>query len=581
MFGGCGSSSSSSVQVRSQPGRKEKKDNSRRYKGSSNNPSSSSAMFRRKHQEGGDEAKQSQQSQHGDDGTMVMPTAVATHLWEADVATLEKVGELFTDVAPHWRFVNHSSGETIALRLFQQGEDALYLKELGGPRQVRVDDAWLAISEDPDEKWNMARMGLRLRWGANIWEGSFNEDKTVWSSTTGYLRHCSDKYVWREVLGTGKTFTFVETRRDGPGIVHLHDPSRHLHVRLTPTVMQFNTAIGQVGQESEWQVIKRGHWTDDGESALTQQRLGQMCLSTWSVDDVCDFFTALGLKTCVPKVRQLSLDGLTLQRIDDSDLKDELGVTSGILRKKVLANISRAVHTTQYEQLAPRPATASNAGTGPSAVYTATVRTTTPAAHPPSTKAAAPAPPQPASSDDNNDETSAGIGSHASRVAASQAARSDGDSGRDGATKKEGTVFLSYTWKYQERVRAVRDKLADEGYATWMDIQQLSGGDNLLAQIDHGIRTSDVVVSFVSSEYSKSDYCRKEVMLAENLQKPILCVLVEPAPRIPWPPTGPMGPVFAGALYIEYFNEETIAAVVRGVTDRIKQARALKDAAKD
>eukprot|EP00056_Hartaetosiga_gracilis_P013879 m.234019 g.234019 ORF g.234019 m.234019 type:complete len:103 (-) comp13911_c4_seq2:112-420(-) len=102
-----------------------------------------------------------------------------------------------------------------------------------------------------------------------------------------------------------------------------------------------------------------------------------------------------------------------------------------------------------------------------------------------------------------------------------------------------------------------------------MDIQQMSVGDNLLEQIDKGIRSSDLFCSFISSEYAESQNCRKEVLLADNLKKPMLSILVQPPSRIPWPPTGPMGPVFAGSLYVECVSDSQLDDVVNAVKARV------------
>ena len=249
-----------------------------------------------------------------------------------------------------------------------------------------------------------------------------------------------------------------------------------------------------------------------------------------------DFFTSIGLEACVPKLRAFSIDGITLTKLDDADLRHELGIRSSILRKKVLANIERAIMSTRDAAgSAMAHATDALGAERPGSGERVMSGKTTGAR---SWGEGEDASSKTAGEGGSEAKLEAGV-SHSSRVAANSDKPPPGGSKKGGSSSLPGTVFLSYTWKYQEQVSAVRDQLNKRGFSTWMDIQQLYGGDNLLAQIDRGIRDSDVVVSFVSAEYSRSDYCRKEVMLAENLHKPLLCVLVQPAPRIPWPPTGP------------------------------------------
>lgn len=226
-------------------------------------------MFRRRERanihkgEGIVESKLRQQLGSNRDGTdssnenpSLSVNRVATSLWEADVATLERIGALFdSDIPQHWRFINHTTGETMALREYSADVEnkVLFLQELTKSCMMRIDEKYLAISTDPDEKWDMTTSGLRVRWGANIWEGSFNDDRTVWSSTPGFVRQV-DGYIWEEVIACKKKFTFIEVKREGYDHVHLMDLSRSLHVRLKSSCMEFHTKEG----DDTWQVVKRG-----------------------------------------------------------------------------------------------------------------------------------------------------------------------------------------------------------------------------------------------------------------------------------------------------------------------------------
>jgi hypothetical protein len=72
-------------------------------------------------------------------------------------------------------------------------------------------------------------------------------------------------------------------------------------------------------------------------------------------------------------------------------------------------------------------------------------------------------------------------------------------------------IFLSYQWAHQQEVKLLRRHLGTAGYASWMDIGQMGGGDKLFAKIDAGIRAAKVVVCCVTGKYAESPNCNREV----------------------------------------------------------------------
>lgn len=108
-------------------------------------------------------------------------------------------------------------------------------------------------------------------------------------------------------------------------------------------------------------------------------------------------------------------------------------------------------------------------------------------------------------------------------------------------------VFLSYQWESQDQVQAIRDHLERLGYACWMDIGQMGGGDMLNAKIEEGLRSCKVVVACVSPRYVASQLCTRELCLADLLQRPIVPVMLHP---IPWPPPGAMALILSQHVYI-------------------------------
>ncbi|CAF1064963.1 unnamed protein product [Adineta steineri] len=113
-------------------------------------------------------------------------------------------------------------------------------------------------------------------------------------------------------------------------------------------------------------------------------------------------------------------------------------------------------------------------------------------------------------------------------------------------------VMISYQWDYQNDIIILYNKLTQLGYRCWLDIFQMGGGDSLFEKIDTGIRHAKCIISCVTPKYTKSINCRREMALADALEKLILPLLIEDTKS--WPPAGPMAMVFAERSYIDFRN---------------------------
>ena len=81
----------------------------------------------------------------------------------------------------------------------------------------------------------------------------------------------------------------------------------------------------------------------------------------------------------------------------------------------------------------------------------------------------------------------------------------------------------------------------------------MGGGDSLYDKIDKGIRGCKVMLSCVTTKYSLSPNCRREVSLADAIRKPIIPLLLE---AITWPPEGAMSMPFTQLLYVNFCNPD-------------------------
>jgi hypothetical protein len=120
-------------------------------------------------------------------------------------------------------------------------------------------------------------------------------------------------------------------------------------------------------------------------------------------------------------------------------------------------------------------------------------------------------------------------------------------------TKRLPPVFLSYQWGSQEAVLKLKSNLEQAGYACWMDIGQMGGGDKLFAQIDAGIRGAKVVICCMNTAYAQSDNCSREVHLTISTGKPLIPLQME---KQTWPPEGALGPIMSEYLFIRFYDRK-------------------------
>ena len=90
-------------------------------------------------------------------------------------------------------------------------------------------------------------------------------------------------------------------------------------------------------------------------------------------------------------------------------------------------------------------------------------------------------------------------------------------------------VFLSYgreptMCSFVERLRS---KLEQAGYSVWLDTEDITSGSEWQSAIGEALRDCKAMVSSISTKYLQSRYCKKELYLAESLNKPIFPILMD------------------------------------------------------
>ena len=158
-------------------------------------------------------------------------------------------------------------------------------------------------------------------------------------------------------------------------------------------------------------------------------------------------------------------------------------------------------------------------------------------------------------------------------------------SGGDG----EPSVFISYQWDMQARVEDIKAVLEAHGLTCWADINvapqpnrthssksgrgssvtQDGGSDTLQSLIQRNMKASSVVLTCITPKYLQSDNCKKDMMLAETFNKPIIPVLLRFSPLESAPDH--IRKILARLSYIDISNERLYKQNIASVVEKIKK----------
>lgn len=88
-------------------------------------------------------------------------------------------------------------------------------------------------------------------------------------------------------------------------------------------------------------------------------------------------------------------------------------------------------------------------------------------------------------------------------------------------------IFISYSHKDVNVVRAVNDYLQRKRILTWFDEKSIEAGDKWQINIATSISSCDVFLLFNSKNYSESEYCQKEFRLAKERNANTSVIIVD------------------------------------------------------
>jgi len=80
-------------------------------------------------------------------------------------------------------------------------------------------------------------------------------------------------------------------------------------------------------------------------------------------------------------------------------------------------------------------------------------------------------------------------------------------------------IFISHASQNDDVVKRLRETLELEGFQTWVDSRELSGGDLLDETITEKIKTAKTFMILLSIESLSSGWVQKELKLAHKIAK--------------------------------------------------------------
>ncbi|XP_013413692.1 uncharacterized protein LOC106176027 [Lingula anatina] len=117
-------------------------------------------------------------------------------------------------------------------------------------------------------------------------------------------------------------------------------------------------------------------------------------------------------------------------------------------------------------------------------------------------------------------------------------------------------IMISYNWDNQPILIKVKDALVSLGYKVWMDIEQMRGSTS--DAMSSAVENAAVVLIAMSQKYKDSKPCRKEAEYADEQNKAIIPLLVQPG----YKPNGWLGLLVGKALYYDISGKFNIRSKV-------------------
>ncbi|XP_078483665.1 uncharacterized protein LOC100182841 [Ciona intestinalis] len=115
-------------------------------------------------------------------------------------------------------------------------------------------------------------------------------------------------------------------------------------------------------------------------------------------------------------------------------------------------------------------------------------------------------------------------------------------------------VMISYQWDVQPMMLQVRDKLKENKFKVWIDVDRVEG--SILSAMADAVENASVVVVAMSEKYKNSNPCRTEAEYAYKLQKPIVPLLLDES----YKPDGWLGALVGMQIYFNFSDANLFEA---------------------
>lgn len=113
------------------------------------------------------------------------------------------------------------------------------------------------------------------------------------------------------------------------------------------------------------------------------------------------------------------------------------------------------------------------------------------------------------------------------------------------------TVFISYARSDLERVRQIAHGLKDAGFAVFLDVESIQGGDRWMDVLEKAIRGADFLLTVISRASAESNWVQREAEVALTQQMEASGQKIIPV-RLDAVPTATMSPFLRKIQWVDF-----------------------------
>jgi len=93
--------------------------------------------------------------------------------------------------------------------------------------------------------------------------------------------------------------------------------------------------------------------------------------------------------------------------------------------------------------------------------------------------------------------------------------------------EKTPQIFISYSHRDQEWIKAFTNSLKNQGISSWVDLEKIHLGASVEEAVEQGLRESDLIVALVNSDNLKSPWFLFELGAAFGMKKKLVAIVPE------------------------------------------------------